>query len=131
MLRTGFHGSNDDMEKDYHYYDGQIVRVGDRVCVYGKHFGVVEEVVMPDTQQAKDTGCPNGYVSTSCINADTGRKDSRLWTPPDGEFWEDLELIERGNLKPKKFRFRFLECLVPIHPKSAPLGKIIGHTTII
>jgi hypothetical protein len=83
------------MERVYHYFDGQVVHIGDRVRLYGKFSGVVEEVVMPDTQQAKDCGCPDGYVCTSIIR--DGKKGSRLWTPPDGEFWEDLELIERGK----------------------------------
>jgi hypothetical protein len=81
------------MEREYMYFDRQIVRVGDRVRVYGQYDGVVEEVVMPGTKQAQDCGCPDGYVCTSIYRE--GVKGSRLWTPPDGEFWEDLELVDR------------------------------------
>ena len=80
------------MERDYHYFDGQVVRIGDRILYCGKYPGVVEEVVMPGTKQARDTGCPEGYVSTN-----TDVMGSRLWTPPDGEDWEDLELVERAR----------------------------------
>lgn len=83
------------MEREYHYIDGEVVKLGDRVLYCGKYKGVVEEVVMPGTKQAEDANCPEGYVCT-CIYRD-GVKGSRLWTPPDGDSWEDLELVERAK----------------------------------
>ena len=83
------------MHRDFHYYSGEIVCVGDLVRVYGRLNGYIAEVVMPGTEQALACNCPDGYVCT--VSEWDGKKSSSLWTPPDGKFWEDLDLVQRAN----------------------------------
>lgn len=81
------------MNRNYHYFSGEMVCVGDKVRVRGR-FGTVTEVEIGSTKQALAVGCPDGYVCT--VSADGGG-GGRLWTPPDGEFWEDLEFVQRSE----------------------------------
>ena len=69
----------------FHYYTGEVVMVGDRIRESGRA-GYGEHIFQPGPESDRDCGCPEGAVSTS---------NSRLWTPPDGEYWEDLEFVGR------------------------------------
>ena len=85
------------MPREFHYYTGEIVCVGDHVRV-NRHMplmGHVAEVEMPGTEQAFACNCPEGYVCT--ITTEDRSNASFLWTPPDGEFWEDLQFVRRAN----------------------------------
>lgn len=59
--------------------------VGDRVIDCGRPARVLD-VFPPGRQSAEHYHCPEGAVATSA---------SRLRTPPDGEYWEDLEFVSR------------------------------------
>jgi len=80
---------------EFHYYSGATVRVGDRVRTGSGHFGVVEEIIAPGSEAAKQYDCPDGGVLV--IQDWRGTKSPLMMTPPDGIYWEDLELIERGS----------------------------------
>ena len=83
------------MRQNFHYFNGKTVCVGDRVLICGRFNAYVAEVEMPGTKQALACGCPDGYVCTA--PAEKGGKGNMLWTPPDGELWEDLEFVQRAN----------------------------------
>ena len=82
------------MNKIFHYFSGEVIELGDRVCDCS-HLGYVAEIIQPGSGTALSCDCPDGGVLTM---ADwDGTKSPRIWTPPDGEFWEDLEFISRSN----------------------------------
>lgn len=80
--------------RQFHYSDGQIVHVGDRVRVDGRWIGVVVEIVQPGTELAKMFHSPDGGV---LIDVGWGNNSGIFMAPPDGRNWEDLELIERAK----------------------------------
>ena len=78
--------------RTFHYFSGEVVTVGDHVRDCG-HLGTVVDIIQPGPEAAANYHCPDGAV---CTEADWGgTKGNRLWTPPDGELWEDLEFIAR------------------------------------
>ena len=84
------------MERTFTYCTGETVLPDDRIRADGK-MGRVAEIMQPNTQAAKDCDCPEGAVSTT-IDWD-GKDHHQLWLPPDGEWWEDLEFLERAHEK--------------------------------
>ena len=82
------------MKKVFHYFSGEVIELGDRVRDV-RHLGYVAEIIQPGSDYALSCDCPDGGVLTM---ADwDGTKSPRIWTPPDGEFWEDLEFIARKD----------------------------------
>ena len=82
------------MKRSFHYYTGQIVCVGDRVKTDSGHFGVVLDIIYPNTKDATDNECPEGAIR---IVQDWDVIESAiLLEPPDGEFWEDFEFLGRN-----------------------------------
>lgn len=80
---------------EFHYYTGEVVKIGDRVLTAGGHRGVVEEIIEPGPDAAKWYDCPNGGVRI--IEDWDGVPSSLLLEPPDGEYWEDIEFIGRKD----------------------------------
>ncbi len=68
----------------FHYYTGEIVRVGDRVRYAGRP-GVVKEIVYPDTELAQMFQAPGGGV---LVTEDwSGCGCLAFLEPPDGLYW--------------------------------------------
>ena len=86
------HTMNNQNMADFHYFSGEVVELGDKVSDVG-HIGSVTDIFQPDTQESIYFSCPKGGVLV--ISDWDGQKSSRLWTPPDGEYWEDLEFLGR------------------------------------
>jgi len=81
--------------RDYHYFDGNVVRVGDHVRTAGGRVGTVEQIIQPGSVESQHYSCPEGGV---LILADwDGTKSPLMMEPPDGEYWEDIEFIERAR----------------------------------
>lgn len=81
--------------REYHYSDGQVVRVGDHVRTAGGLMGTVEEIIQPGSAESQQYACPEGAV---LIFVDwDGVRSPLMMEPPDGESWEDIGLIERGQ----------------------------------
>ena len=85
-------GHYERMSRVFHYFSGEVVQVGDRVRDV-RHLGYVAEVFQPGSGMALSCDCPDGGVLT--MSDWDGTQSPRIWTPPDGEFWEDLEFIAR------------------------------------
>ena len=85
------------MAQKFHYRSGESVCVGDRVRINRRSVcdGYVAEVEITGTAQALACNCPAGYVCT--VANENGENQSFLWTPPDGEHWEDLEFVSRAR----------------------------------
>ena len=71
--------------RTFRYYTGEVVIVDDRV-IDCKRPARILDIFQPGPESAEHYQSPEGAVATSA---------SRLWTPPDGEFWEDLEFVSR------------------------------------
>ena len=69
----------------FHYFSGELVILGDRVRECGR-IGRVVQIIQPGPEAAAHYNCPDGAVVTST---------RRMWTPPDGELWEDFESLVR------------------------------------
>lgn len=82
------------MNKVFHYFSGEVIELGDRVCDV-RHLGYVVEIIQPGSDTALTCDYPDGGVATA-VDWD-GTKSHHVWTPPDGEFWEDLEFIARRH----------------------------------
>ena len=80
------------MSKVFHYFSGEVIQLGDRVRDASR-IGYVAEIVQPGSDTSLSCDCPEGGVLTK-VDWD-GVESPRIWTPPDGEFWEDLEFIGR------------------------------------
>jgi hypothetical protein len=88
--------------KAFHYATGEVVKKGDVIRTGNRdengnlNIGVVELVIAPGTEDADAYCCPDeGGI---LIREDWGGTPSYLLeTPPDGIYWEDLELIRRGD----------------------------------
>ena len=80
------------MSKVFHYASGEFIQLGDRVYD-ARHLGYVAEIIQPGSDTALSCNCPDGGVLTM---ADwDGTESPRIWTPPDGKFWEDWEFMAR------------------------------------
>jgi hypothetical protein len=79
----------------FRYASGEIVCEHDEVLSSG-HRGRVSRVCLPRTDSARDLAC---YESGGVlIEEDWENAVNRiLFTPPDGESWEDLKYIRRGK----------------------------------
>ena len=87
------------MSRVFHYFSGEVIELGDRVLDAG-HVGYVEAIIQPGSSAGEDHGCPDGGV---LVIADwDGVSSANLWTPPDGEYWEDLELLGRQDDRMKR-----------------------------
>lgn len=76
------------------YRTGDEVRVGDRVSTGSKRRGTVVQIIQRGSPAALDYQCPQGGV---LIQEEWGSVRSLLLQePPDGENWEDLDLIGRA-----------------------------------
>jgi hypothetical protein len=80
---------------DFHYYTGEVVAVGDLVRTGGGRSGIVEEIIQPGLKAAEWYDCSDGGVRI--IEDWNGVFSPLLMTPPDGKYWEDLELIKRKD----------------------------------
>jgi hypothetical protein len=76
----------------FHYFSGEAVELGDNVSDAG-HLGSVTDIFQPGTQESIDFSCPEGGVMV--VSDWDGQKSAALWTPPDGDFWEDLDFLGR------------------------------------
>ena len=85
-------GSVTRVSKDFHYFSGEIVQLGDRVRVAGR-LGHVAEILRPGSDNSLAHDSPEGGILT--IASWDGIESPMVWQPPDGELWEDLEFIER------------------------------------
>ena len=84
----------------FYYRSGEQVQVGDIVSVeddmeLGPFSGVVVMILEPESKESVDYGCPNGGVMIE--GGLSNKKDWVLWSPPDREFWEDLNFIKRRS----------------------------------
>ena len=80
--------------KEFHYQTGEEARVGDHILNWGTP-AVVELVILPGTDDAKDYQVPEGGI---LIKEGRGGGFGRLlMTPPDGDLWEDLDFVSRGQ----------------------------------
>jgi len=79
--------------REYHYYDGTIVRLGDRVSVWGE-LGVVDMVIQPGTMEAGPCETAQAGILVRHDRQD-GRATATILPWPDGDQWEDLELLQR------------------------------------
>lgn len=79
---------------EFHYYTGEVVRVGDHVRTGGGHTGIVVEIVLPGTELAQMFHAPDGGV---LIQKDWEGSAGLFMAAPDGRNWEDLELIRRAS----------------------------------
>jgi hypothetical protein len=90
-----------DHMREFHYFDGNVVQVGDHVRTAGGRLGTVEEILQPGTAEAQQFLCSDGGVLI--IEDWEGVKSPLVMQPPDGKYWEDIELIERvwdGGIAP-------------------------------
>lgn len=80
----------------YHYYDGQEVREGDIVLPGMRdNKGTVVKVLAPGTPEAKNMSAPEGGILIEVMWEDG--PELFLLPCPDGENWEDVELVQRGE----------------------------------
>ena len=78
----------------FQYYTGQIVLPGDRVFTCTEHAGIVVLVIQPRSEEAEWYQTPDGGI---LIEEDwNGTPSLLLMRPPDGRYWEELELIARA-----------------------------------
>lgn len=82
----------------FHYFTNEVVRLGDVVVSENGNPGKVVQIFQPGTQDAVDFQCEEeGGVM---IEEDwDGTPGLMLMTPPDGQSWEDLEFVRRGEAK--------------------------------
>ena len=78
----------------FRYASGEEVRVGDHIREVGRD-GRVIEIIQPGSETAIACDCVEGGVRTSMDLS--GSSGNVLWEPPDGDCWEDLELIDRAS----------------------------------
>jgi hypothetical protein len=77
----------------FHYFDHNDVQVGDLVIGPERRIGRVSEIIQPGSYDAECFGIPEGGVRF--IFDWNGVHGAELMTPPDGEYWEDIEFVCR------------------------------------
>jgi hypothetical protein len=82
--------------RTFRYNTGDEVLEGDFVIGAGGRPGRVVMIIQPGTSDANDFDCPDGGVLFMEVWGD-GQESHVLMTPPDGEYWEDIEFLRRGN----------------------------------
>jgi hypothetical protein len=86
------------MEKEFCYFDRTTICVGDYVLGAEGREGRVLEIFDPKSDEAMSYEAPNGGV---LFEFDwSGVKSLLLMTPPDGEYWEDIEFVKRASIVP-------------------------------
>ncbi len=85
---------------DFYYDSNKKIHIGDVVYTgnisNGEQIkGIVKKIISPKGIDAENYDCSN--FGGILIEEDwgDGRKNLLVMTPPDGKFWEDLNLIER------------------------------------
>ena len=81
--------------REFHYFDSNVIRLGDLVCGPRDRMGWVDEIVQPGSQESQAYGCPEGGVRF--IFDWDGIQSAVMMLPPDGEFWEDIEFLRRKS----------------------------------
>lgn len=81
------------MNTDFHYVNGEVVRVGDRVKSVGNRCGVVKELLPQGSEVARQFMCPDGGVMV--IEDWNGISSPRIMAVPGDRDWEDIVLIAR------------------------------------
>jgi len=77
----------------FKYYTGEAVCVGDMVRTGSGHLGVVREIIEPGTELSRMLECIEGGILIY-ENWD-GKESPLVMAAPDGENWEDLQLVRR------------------------------------
>jgi hypothetical protein len=83
--------------REFHYFDSNVIQVGDLVSGPRGRIGRVEEIVQPDSLESQAYGCPEGGVRF--VFDWNGIQSAVMMLPPDGAFWEDIQFISRELLK--------------------------------
>jgi len=81
------------MAIEFHYRTGEMVCVGDHVRSVGGRPGNVKEIILPETEIAKQFSCLNGGVMI--IEDWDGVSSPRILALTD-EDWDDLSLLKRA-----------------------------------
>jgi len=79
----------------FRYHTNEEVKEGDMVITGNRNRGVVEKVIAPGSSDSQNYQCSNGGVLI--MENWQGECSYLLMTPPDGEAWEDLEFVSRGD----------------------------------
>ncbi len=83
------------------YWSHEEVCIGDIVKTGTGKDGVVVMLIAADSGDAEAYQCPDGGVM---IEEDwDGTPSLLLMTPPDGEYWEDLDFVQRSSRKSTQF----------------------------
>lgn len=81
----------------FQYHTGEAVRVGDTV-VYGDRRAIVEVILEPASDEARQWDAPDGGVLIKEEEGSDAVLGRVMLTPPDGEHWEDLDLVRRAKV---------------------------------
>jgi hypothetical protein len=79
----------------YHYRSGEEIRVGDRVYTQNEKWGVVEQVIYPNSRASADYDCPEGGVLI--IEDWDGEENPILFRGPEEDLSECLDFIGRAK----------------------------------
>jgi hypothetical protein len=81
----------------FRYHSGETVRLGDRVFFEGRHYGVVQAISLPDTEEAEAECDPEGSVMVA--ENVGGIMGMCLCHPTQGENvgWRTTVFLHRGE----------------------------------
>jgi hypothetical protein len=79
--------------REFYYFDSSVIQLGDVVSGPRGQTGWVDEIVQPHSLESQAYGCPEGGVRF--IFDWDGIQSAVMMLPPDGLYWEDIELIKR------------------------------------